>query len=222
MEQHIVKILKAESVTHDVRRFIVEKPKGYSFTAGQATEVSLNKPGLKDEKRPFTFTSLNDDPNLEFTIKIYSDHKGVTNTLGDLKAGDEIILHDVWGAIHYNGPGTFFAGGAGVTPFIAIFRQLYKDKKIDGNKLFFSNKTEADIILKDEFEKILGENFHNTLTRERSSKYDSRRIDEDFIKEKVKDFKQNFYICGPDIFVMDIKKALKKFGANSESILIET
>ena len=222
MEQHIVKILKAESVTHDVRRFIVEKPKGYSFTAGQATEVSLNKPGLKDEKRPFTFTSLNDDPNLEFTIKIYSDHKGVTNTLGDLKAGDEIILHDVWGAIHYNGPGTFFAGGAGVTPFIAIFRQLYKDKKIDGNKLFFSNKTEADIILKDEFEKILGENFHNTLTRERSSKYDSRRIDEDFIKEKVKDFSQNFYICGPDNFVMDIKKALKKSGANPEAIVIET
>jgi ferredoxin-NADP reductase len=222
MEEHLVKILKAEFVTHDVRRFVVKKPEGYSFTAGQATEVSLNKPELKDEKRPFTFTGLNENPNLEFTIKIYSDHKGVTNSLGDLKADDEIILHDVWGAIHYNGQGTFLAGGAGVTPFIAIFRQLYKDKKIDGNKLFFSNKTEADIILKDELEKMLGENFYNTLTREKSSKYDNRRIDEDFVKEKVKDFKQNFYICGPDNFVMDIKKALKKFGANPEAIVIET
>ncbi len=222
MEQHIVKILKAESVTHDVRRFTVEKPEGYSFTPGQATEVSLTKPELKDEKRPFTFTCLNEDPNLEFTIKIYSDHNGVTNALGDLKEEDEIILHDVWGAIHYNGPGTFFAGGAGITPFIAIFRQLYKDKKVNGNKLFFSNKTEADIILKDEFEKILGDNFYNTITREKSSKYDHRRIDEEFIKEKVKDFNQNFYICGPDNFVMDIKKALKKSGANPEAIVIET
>ena len=74
MEEHIVKILSVEFITHDVKRFTVEKPKNYSFTPGQATEVSLNKPGLKDEKRPFTFTGLNDDPNLEFTIKIYSDH----------------------------------------------------------------------------------------------------------------------------------------------------
>ncbi len=222
MEEHIVKILSAEFITHDVRRFKVEKPGDYSFTPGQATEVSLNNSNLKVEKRPFTFTGLVDDPNLEFTIKIYSVHNGVTKVLGELKEGDEIILHDVWGAIHYNGPGIFFAGGAGVTPFIAIFRQLYKDKKIDGNKLFFSNKTEADIILKDEFEKMLGENFYNTITREESSKYDHRRIDEEFIKEKVKDFNQNFYICGPDNFVMDIKKALKKLGANPEAIVIET
>jgi ferredoxin-NADP reductase len=221
MEEHLTKILKAEPVTHDVKRFTVEKPKGYTFTPGQATEVSLNKPELKDEKRPFTFTGLNDWPNLEFTIKIYSDHKGLTNALGDLKEGDEIVLHDVWGAINYKGSGTFFAGGAGVTPFIAIFRQLYNDKKIDGNKLFFSNKTDADIILKEEFEKMLGENFYNTLTREKSSKYDNRRIDENFIKEKVKDFNQNFYICGPDNFVMDIKKTLKKLGATPEAIVIE-
>jgi len=221
MEEHIVKILKTEFVTHDVRRFTVEKPASYSFTPGQATDVSLNKSELKGENRPFTFTGLNDWLNLEFTIKIYSDHKGVTNALGNLKVGDEIILHDVWGAIHYNGPGIFFAGGAGITPFIAIFRQLHKDKKIDGNKLIFSNKTEADIILKDEFETMLGDNFYNTITREKSSKFDNRRIDEDFINEKIKDFSQNFYICGPDIFVMDLKKTLKKLGANPESIVIE-
>jgi ferredoxin-NADP reductase len=54
-----------------------------------------------------------------------------------LHAGDELILHDIWGAIHYKGEGTFIAGGAGVTPFIAIFRQLQKDGKIGNNKLIF-------------------------------------------------------------------------------------
>ena len=185
MEEYLVKILNAEFVTHNVRRFTVEKPSGYSFVPGQATEVSINKPDLKEEKRPFTFTSLNDWENLEFTIKIYSDHNGVTNALGVLEPGDEIILRDVWGAINYIGPGTFFAAGAGVTPFISIFRQLYKDGMINNNKLYFSNKTEADIILKDEFEKMLGSYFYNTITREKTSKYENRRIDEDFIKEKV-------------------------------------
>jgi predicted ferric reductase len=37
-----------------------------------------------------------------------------------LKHGDELIIRDVWGAIEYKGEGVFIAGGAGVTPFIAI------------------------------------------------------------------------------------------------------
>ena len=51
----------------------------------------------------FTFTGLNDDPFLQFTIKGYPDHHGVTDQLHKLKPGDEIIIHDVWGAIEYRG-----------------------------------------------------------------------------------------------------------------------
>lgn len=221
MEEHIVKILKTENVTHNVKRFRVQKPEGYSFTPGQATEAAINKPGLKDEKRPFTFTSLNNEPELEFTIKIYKERDSVTKALNELKEGDEIIIHDVWGAIHYKGPGVFIAGGAGVTPFIAIFRQLHKDGKIEGNRLIFSNKKEEDIILKDEFEKMLGRNFYNTLTREKSDKYDNRRINENFIREQIKDFNQNFYVCGPDKFVQDIQTILSKLGASPESVVFE-
>lgn len=221
MEEHIVKILKADYVTHNVKRFRVEKPKGYSFKPGQATEAAVNKPEFKNQNRPFTFTSLNDHPELEFTIKIYKAHNGVTKAIGELKEDDEIIIHDVWGAINYKGPGVFFAGGAGVTPFIAIFRQLFKDGKISGNLLYFSNKTEKDIILKDEFEKMLGSNFYNNVTREESTKYDKRRIDESFIKEKVKNFNQNFYVCGPDKFVAEINKTLKILGAKPDSVIIE-
>jgi len=221
MEEHIVKILKTENVTHDVKSFRVQKPDGYSFTPGQATEASINKPELKDEKRPFTFTSLNDDAELEFTIKIYKERDSVTKALDELKEGDEIIIHDVWGAIHYKSPGVFIAGGAGVTPFIAIFRQLYKDGKIEGNRLILSNKTEKDIILKDEFEKMLGKDFYNTLTREKSDKYDNRKIDENFLKELVKDFNQNFYVCGPDKFVEDIQVILEKLGTSTDSIVLE-
>lgn len=115
MESHIVKILAVTPVTHNVRQFTVEKPRGYTFVPGQATEVSVNKPGWEEERRPFTFTSLTAWEHLEFTIKIYDDHNSVTHELGQLKAGDELILHDVWGTIHYRGEGVFIAGGAGVT-----------------------------------------------------------------------------------------------------------
>src|SRR3989339_1814244 len=113
MEEHIVKILSIEKVTHDVKKITVEKPEGYGFIPGQATEVAVNKINYKDKKRPFTFTGLNEWKNLEFTIKIYKDHNGITDEIGKLIPGDELIIHDVWGAINYKGHGVFIAAGAG-------------------------------------------------------------------------------------------------------------
>jgi ferredoxin-NADP reductase len=221
MEKHIVKILATEWVTHNVRRFTLEKPEGFNYTPGQATEISINTPELREEKRPFTFTSLNEKTYLEFTIKIYTDHDGITNKLGKIMPGEELIIRDVWGTISYRGPGTFIAGGAGVTPFIAIFRQLYSDNQIKGNRLIFSNRTSKDIILHDEFNKMLGNNFINTLTEENNTNFDIRRIDDAFLKEKINDFNQPFYVCGPKQFMKDILKALKDLGANPDVLVFE-
>lgn len=116
-----VQIKDIHQVTHDVKRFTVEKPEGFEFEPGQATELSINKESWRDEKRPFTFTSLNENPNLEFVIKIYPGHDGVTKQIGQLKEGDSFLIGDPWGTIQYKGQGVFLAGGAGVTPFIAPF-----------------------------------------------------------------------------------------------------
>ena len=220
-EEHIVKIINVENVTYNVKRFTLSKPENYIFTPGQATDIVINKPEWLKERRPFTFTGLNEWDHLEFTIKIYDDHDGVTNQLGKLKVGDELILHDIWGAIHYKGEGVFIAGGAGVTPFIAIFRQLNKDGKLGNNQLIFSNKTSKDIILKDEFEQILGNNFINTLTQERTDQYDNNIINEDYLKEKIKDLDQYFYICGPDPMIEAISNDLQKIGVDKDKIVIE-
>jgi ferredoxin-NADP reductase len=221
MEEHIVKILATEPVTHNVKRFRVEKPAGYRFVPGQATEVAINEERWREERRPFTFTCLNDKDYLEFTIKIYNDHDGVTHRLGQLITGDELILHDVWGAIQYKGEGTFIAGGAGITPFIAIFRELERTGKVGNNKLIFSNKTEKDIILKEELEKILGNNFLNILTEENTGKYDHRKIDQSYLEEKITDFNQQFYICGPDPMVQDLQKYLIDLGASEAVVTVE-
>lgn len=221
MEKHIVKLIETGYLTHDVKYFRVEKPEGYHFTPGQATEVSINKPGWEKEKRPFTFTSLNEWNDLEFTIKIYKDHHGMTEQLSILRPGDELIIHDVWGAISYKGKGVFIAGGAGVTPFIAIFRQLKKDDLINGNKLIFSNKTSEDVILKDSFQSMLGANFINVLTREGAGENAYHRIDKKFLEEKVKDFDQHFYVCGPEGFTASINEMLYSLGASPETVVFE-
>ncbi|ASZ15140.1 flavodoxin reductase [Chitinophaga pendula] len=221
MERHIVKILSTVPVTHDVRRIKVSKPEGYHFLPGQATEVSLHKPGWEEERRPFTFTGLNDWDHLEFTIKIYKDRHSVTAGISQLREGDELLLHDVWGAIQYKGEGTFIAGGAGVTPFIAIFRQLEQDGKIGGNQLIFSNKTREDVILEEEWRRMLGDRFIPTLTKVPAEGYEHRRIDEAYLKEKVGDFSRQFYICGPDPMVQQLKETLTRLTGNDKLITIE-
>lgn len=219
--EHIIKIKTIENLTHDVKRFCCEKPAGYRFSPGQATEVAINKEGWEKEKRPFTFTSLHDSPDLEFIIKIYNDHHGVTNELNRLKPGDALIIDDVWGAIEYKGPGYFIAGGAGITPFIAILRALKKENRLDGNKLFFSNKTEDDIILEEELTSLLGENVTYIITDNQTQKHQFGFINEAFLKANIDDFDKHFYLCGPPGMVAALEDGLVKLGASPKAVVFE-
>lgn len=220
-KEYKITIKEVEAVTRNVGRFVTTKPEGYSFRPGQATEVSIAKDGWKDEKRPFTFTSLPEDPLLEFTIKIYPEKDGVTDRLAELQVGEELIIGEPWGAIEYKEPGVFIAGGAGVTPFIAILRDLQKKEEIDGNRLLFSNETEDDIILAGELRRMLGDGALYTVTSEDSETYREGRIDESFLSQEIKDFDQHFYVCGPPAMVDDVTSSLKSLGASEEKIVVE-
>lgn len=220
-ENYIVKILSIQPITHNVRRYRVEKPEGYTFEPGQATEISINQGKWKNERRPFTFTCLEQEPYLEFTIKSYFDHEGMTNELYKLEPGDELILHDVWGTITYKGEGYFIAGGAGITPFIAILRRLYADGKIGENQLYFSNKKEEDIILHAELNEMLGRNAHYVITGQQNTEFERARIDRAYIAQHIKNFTKPFYICGPDPMVADLKRILGELGAKADSVVFE-
>lgn len=208
-------------ITPDVLKIVTEKPHQYNFRPGQATEISINKSGWKDKKGPFTFTSLPDSDFLEFTIKTYPSHKSVTNELLKLKKNDELILHDVFGAIAYKGEGLFIAGGAGVTPFICIFRDLQSKKEIGNNKLIFANKTKDDIILASEFKKLLGENFINILSDEKADGYAHGKITEDFLKDYIKYSPKNIYVCGPPPMMEAIEKQLANLKIDKKQIIKE-
>jgi len=223
-----VKVLMNEFVTHNVRRIVVEKPKGYEYVPGQAAELAIDKPGWKKETRPFTLTGLMGDLVLEFMIKIYSpgesDHKGVTEKIRQLEPGEELWLSPAFGQIRYQGPGVFIAGGAGVTPFVAILRNLWKEGKIDANWLLFSNKTQRDVILEKELKEIFrhsGGDLLLTLTQDDEIGYEYGRIDEEFLERFVVDWGQMFYVCGPREMVAEIKGILEGKGVKPEAIVVE-
>lgn len=221
MKKHIVKIKSIEFINYNVLGIVTEKPDNYNFEPGQATEVSINQEKWKEKKRPFTFTNLPKENVLEFTIKVYPEHNGVTEKLSGLTAGDELILRDIFGAIKFKGKGTFLAGGAGVTPFIAILRSLNDQYKTTNNALIFANKKEKDIFLENEFENLLGRRFLNILSEEDTQKHAHGHIDKGFLKSTISDFSQYFYVCGPPEMVDNVVGDLKELGASDDKIVIE-
>ncbi|WP_291125164.1 flavodoxin reductase [Flavobacterium sp. UBA6031] len=222
MKQYFVKIISIKHITHDVLQLVTEKPEEFNFIPGQATHISINEPDWKVKKNPFTMTCLPEDDFLEFIIKTYPEHKGVTNEILKLKEGAELILHDVFGSIAYKGEGVFIAGGAGVTPFISIFRDLQIRNETGKNKLIFANKMKRDIILKNEFEDTLGRNFVNILSDEQVEEYVHGQITEGFLEEYVNHLTKHVYVCGPPPMMEAVLKQLSNLGVPEKAIVVET
>ncbi|HEX7367975.1 MAG TPA: FAD-binding oxidoreductase [Pelobium sp.] len=216
-----VKITEVTPLVTHVFRIRTEKPKNYNFTPGQATEVSLQYEGWENEKRPFTFTCLPEDNYLEFTIKTYEDHEGVTKRIATIAPGDVFEIGDAWGTIDYKGEGVFIAGGAGVTPFLSILRNLNQKRQLGKNQLICSNKFEDEIICFEELKSMLGGRFINTITQQKDPELPVGRIDKEYLKAQISDFNQHFYVCGPAGFTKSILAALKELGAKADGLVFE-
>lgn len=216
-----VKIREKKYLTPNVLQLILDKPDGLTFIPGQAADISINKPEWKEEIRTFTFVSFPEDDYVEFNIKTYPDHQGVTNQLRALKEGDELIIADVYGDIKYKGEGLFIAGGAGITPFKAILKDLERQGKLGGNKLLFANNTKADIIWKEGFEKMLGAQFINVLSKEDLPGYEYGFITADMIKKYADANTKYYYLCGPPPMMDAVEKAFVDLGIDEEHIVKE-
>lgn len=219
---HTLTLRAIEPVTHNVNHLIFDRPDGYEFKPGQATDFALDKEGWREEQRPFTFCNLPESDTLEFVIKSYPSHDGVTEQIAKLQRGDTVLIEDAWGAIEDKGPGVFIAGGAGITPFIAILRARHaRDGHLNGCQLIFSNSEERDIILREEWEKMPGLEEIFTLTDEDAAGLPHEKIDGDFLDKKVKDWSGMFYVCGPDPMVEEIAGILKDKGVPEDRIVTE-
>lgn len=211
-----------EPVTHDTHHLVFNKPDGYTYTPGQACDFALLKDGWRDEQRPFTFTGLPTDSTLEFVIKSYPDHDGVTEQIAKMQMTDQVQISDPWGAIEDKGPGVFIAGGAGITPFIAVLkRRLQTHGTLEDCHLVFSNKTEQDIILRDAFTSMPGLACHFVVTDDPDSDFARGQIDKAYLAPIVAQTDGPIYICGPEPMIDDIARILGELGVSDARIVTE-
>jgi cytochrome-b5 reductase len=220
--QYNAELLHTSFVTHNVRQYVVTRPEDLSYEPGQGVEVAIDEKGWLKEGRPFTPTGLTDEPVLEFIIKSYPDRDGVTGQLHELEPGADLQLSESFGSIQWQGPGVFLAGGAGITPFLAILRDRAREDALGDSRLYFSNSTPADVIRERELRHLLGDNLHLTCTGESAPGYDDRRLDRAFLEDELETLDTNFYVCGPQAFVEGLTSELSEMGVDDGRIVVES
>ncbi|MCK0157253.1 FAD-binding oxidoreductase [Cellulophaga sp. F20128] len=213
------KILHKQQINHNVIRFQIQKPYGYTFAPGQAIDLSIDQPGYELDVAPFTITNTNDSPFLELYIKINQNKGSLTNGLASLDSGAILQITEPWSTFEYKGRGVFIAGGTGITPFVPILKSLVNSgTEIKDNKLIYANKTKNDILFKSDLKPLFGENYINILSISKAQNMISGRVDYIFMKEQIKNINQYFYICGPKAFEEDIRNCLIQLGAERSYI----
>ncbi len=214
------KVLDKQEVNHNVMRFHIEQPYGYAFTPGQAIDLSIDQPGYELEVAPFTIIGDVDSSILELIIKIRPNKSSLTYALAGLDRGTVLQITEPWDTYEFKGSGVFIAAGSGITPFLPILRQL----SISGvnlkkdHTLIYANKQKEDILFQPELKQLFGKNYINILSAAKERKMESGKVDFLFLKERIKNLNQYFYICGPRIFEQDVRKTLIKLGAKKRHI----
>jgi ferredoxin-NADP reductase len=216
---HRLTLLETLPLTSDTRAYIFTKPNGFSFEPGQATELALDRDDWREEGRPFTFTSDPDADVLGFVIKSYPERDGVTARLRSLQPGDSVLIGDAWGAIEDKGPGTFIAGGAGITPFVGILRHRERRGQLTDSSLIFANKTPNDIILRQLWESMEG--LETTFVVSEGEADRQGQVDGSMLDDLIEDWSQNFYVCGPPKMVDAIVEALEERDVPTDRIIQE-
>ena len=224
---------KAVSITLDVPEKL---KKEFLFKAGQYITFKTNIEG-KEIRRSYSICSAPNNNELKVTVKEVPD--GLFSSLANniLKVGDVIEVHPPEGKFIFEADKkaekyyAAFAAGSGITPVLSILKAALAEDPNNKFVLVYGNKTPEETIFFKELlelqakypERLFVEFVYSQAKAENSH---FGRIDEstvDYIlnnKFKKEDF-ANFYLCGPEPMINQIKEVLAKNAIPEENIKFE-
>ena len=205
----------------------------YKFTPGQYLTLKLEV-NNEECRRSYSICSSSDE---DITVAVKKVENGVVSTYLNevLKVNDKIDVMTPEGNFTLQADQTIkrkfvgFAAGSGITPIMSMIKQLKMDEVESSFTLFYSNKTDNDVIFKDTLEELAGDKLkvnyiysrqkiNNPLFEGRISKSKATEL----IKADLSCLNADaFYLCGPEEMIFNIKAALEEFGVLDTKIKFE-
>jgi predicted ferric reductase len=204
----------------------------FDYAPGQFAFVTFHSESLPVERHPWTISSTSTRPqSLIFTIKCSGDF---TAYIGRLKSGDTAEIDGPYGLFSYlasvrdpNQELVMIAGGVGVTPMLSMLRYMVDIDQMRKATLIWSNKTEADILCREEIAemelKLPNFAVHHVLSGQADFQGRTGRLNQDMLKELLSNssHEATIFVCGPPPMMDSVCGDLKKIGYSPRTIFTE-
>lgn len=224
-EKLLLELKEKIQLTQDIYDFVFKQDRKLNFLPGQYMEWTLSHPNpdSRGTRRFLTIASSPTEEDLRIGIKFYPNGSSFKKSLVSLAPGSKLLAGQLAGGFTLPKDQTkklvFIAGGIGVTPYRSIIKYLLDINQRRDIILFYSNKTESDIVYRDIFDKAwqnLGIKTFYVVTDKVGF------LNEAMIKANVLDFKDRiFYISGPHSMVDAFKNTLRQMGISNKQIKVD-
>lgn len=214
-----------------------EHKKDYQFIQGQYLTLRTDING-EDIRRSYSICSSPLDGELRVAIKKIDGGKFSTFANDVLKKGDKLEVMTPIGNFyttldpqqtkHY----IAFVAGSGITPVLSIMKTVLQTEPKSTFTLLYGNKNTASIIFKEEIESLKNQylnrfSVHYFLSRQRlETPLLNGRITGEKCKilfDKLIDVQQadEFFLCGPQKMVFEVRDALTAAGVSEKNVHFE-
>lgn len=224
-----------KDVAEHTMAFQFEKPKDWTFKAGQFIDITLPDPPETDAEgntRGFSIASAPQEDFLMVATRLRDT--AFKRSMKTVPLGTKVKVEGPFGnlVLHNNAsrPCVMVAGGIGITPFRSILVRAAKERLAHRIFLFFSNRRPEDAPFLDELQALQKENpnFHliATMTQmeksHRSWQGETGLIRQEMLSRHLKDVENAiYYIAGPAAMVHGLHGVLNSTGIDDDDIRIE-
>jgi ring-1,2-phenylacetyl-CoA epoxidase subunit PaaE len=236
-----LKVRDLRRETPDTVSIAFELPENLSelfhFKQGQYLTLRTEIEG-QELRRSYSICSGVGEGELRVAVKKVENGAFSTWANEQLKAGDWIEVMPPQGHFYTElspeNEKTYvaFAAGSGITPVMSILRTTLRQEPRSRFILFYGNRSFDSIIFRDQLEALKNQyperlSVHHVLSRESlGNELFKGRIDAEKCRVFSRFFFQptsvdEFFLCGPEEMVLEIKEALQEAGADPKRVHLE-
>jgi ring-1,2-phenylacetyl-CoA epoxidase subunit PaaE len=216
-------------LTKDSVKLVFEVPaelkSKFVFIPGQYVNIAATIHG-KDIRRSYSICSGTHE---DLAVGVKRIEKGVFSNyaLNNLAIGDEIWVSEPMGNFQWKesaNTSVAFAAGSGITPILSIAKTAQENKQ--NMKLFYGNKSIENVMFKDEIDALQDIQTTFSYTQDKVSDSLEGRFTKEFVYSILEGDSSlitadEFYICGPQEMVENVKNALIDKGVDSAKLHFE-